>query len=132
MTSTLTAQVTHAIDADAVLTGLASLSDEAMNPVVITNKATWAQLKGIRATTGLRVDDVFEGLEVLFNKNVTEGLIIADLDSVIGNFPNGEDFEYHFDEITLMTDNKVRILGEVMFATKLVRKNGAVYVKASA
>ena len=130
MTSDLTAKVEHEIDADAVLAGIVALSAEAVNPVCIMSKTTYATLRSLRSQLGIRLDDVFEGLDVIFNNNVTEGVLVADLDSVEANFPNGENFEYHFDEITLMTENKVRILGEIMFAVKLIRMNGAAYVKA--
>lgn len=130
MNSALTAQVTHAIDGDAVLAGLTALSDEATNPVAIMSKSTYATLRSLRTTAGARLDDVFEGLEVIFNKNVTNGVIVADLDSIEANFPNGEDFEFEVDRVTLMTENKVRILGEIMYSAHLVRMHGASYVTA--
>lgn len=128
--SNLTAKVTHAIDGDAVLAGLTAMSDEVTAPVAIMSKATYATLRSLRTTAGARLDDVFEGLEVIFNANAGDGVLVLDLDSVEVNFPNGEDFEYNVDNITLMTENKVRILGEIMFSAHLVRMNGGAYVEA--
>lgn len=128
--STLSAKVTHALDADAVLAGLASLSDEAMNPVAIMSKATYATIKGQRTTTGARVEDAFEGLEVLFNNTVT-GVLVGDLDGVIANFPDGEDFKFIVDETTLATQDMVRVIGKILASVHLVRPNGFAVVTPS-
>ena len=127
--STLSAKVTHALDGDAVLSGLARLSDEATNPVVITSKETYASIKGIRTQSGNRIEDPFEGLEVLFN-NTVEGVLVGDLDGVIANFPDGEDFKFIFDDKSLATEDMVRIIGKVMCAVHLVRPNGFAVVTA--
>lgn len=128
-TSALSAKVTHAIDADAVLAGFTALSDQAQNPVVIMSKATYATLRGLRATTGQRLEDVFEGLEVLFN-NTVEGVLVGDLDGVIVNFPDGEDFKFIVDDRSLAESDLVKIVGKVMASAHLVRPNGFAVVKA--
>ena len=127
--STLSAKVTHALDGDAVLSGLAKLSDEATNPVVITSKETYASIKGIRTQSGNRIEDPFEGLEVLFN-NTVEGVLVGDLDGVIANFPDGEDFKFIVDDKTLATQDMVRIIGKILVAIHLVRPNGFAVVTA--
>lgn len=126
--STLSAKVTHALDGDAVLMGLAQLSDEATNNVVIMSKATYASIRSLRATTGQRLEDVFEGLEVLFNNTAT-GVLVGDLDGVVGNFPNGLDFEYIVDELSLAEHDLVKIVGKIMASIHLVRPNGFAVVK---
>lgn len=126
-TSTLSVKVTHDMDGDAVLSGLAVLSDEAQNPLVITSKATYAQIKGIRTTTGARIEDAFEGLEVLFNNRVN-GLLVGDLDGVIANFPDGEDFKYIVDEKSLAEEDMVKIVGKILASVHLVRPNGFAVV----
>lgn len=121
--STLTASATHAMNSGAVLAGLAVLSDEATNPVAIMSKATYATIKGERTTTGARVEDPFEGLEVLFNNTVT-GVLVGDLDGVIANFPEGEEFKFIVDEKSLAEKDMIKIVGKVMTAIHLVRPNG--------
>lgn len=125
--SALTAKVTHAIDGDAVLMGLASLSDEATNPIVIMSKATYAQIKSIRTTAGARIEDPFEGLEVLFNNTAT-GVYVGDLDGVVANFPEGEDFKFIVDDRSMAEHDMIKIVGKVMTAIHLVRPNGFAHV----
>lgn len=128
--STLTAKVTHAIDGDAVLAGLGALSDEATNPIVIMSKANYVAIKSLRTTAGYRLDDPFEGLEVLFNNTAT-GVLVGDLDGVIGNFPEGMEFKYIFDDKTYAEQDLVKIVAKVMCAIHLVRPNGFALVKAA-
>lgn len=129
-TSTLTANVTHAIDGDAVLMGLARLSDEATNPVVIMSKATYASIKSIRTTAGNRIEDPFEGLEVLFNNTAT-GVYVGDLDGVVANFPEGEDFKFIVDDRSMAEHDMIKIVGKIMAAIHLVRPNGFAHVKTA-
>lgn len=133
--SDLSAKVTHALDGDAVLAGLAQLSDEAVNPVVIMAKSTYARIKAIRTTAGARIEDPFEGLEVLFNNMLaqegeTEMILVGDLDGVVANFPDGEDFKYIVDETTMATQDMIRIIGKVMMSAHLVRPNGFAVITA--
>lgn len=128
--STLSAKVTHAIDGDAVLMGLAALSDEAQNPVVIMSKTTYAAIKSIRTTAGARLEDPFEGLEVLFN-NTVQGVLVGDLDGVVANFPEGEDFKYIIDEATYAEADLIKIVGKVLGDAHLVRPNGFAVVNAA-
>lgn len=131
--STLTAKVTHALDGDAVLAGLAKLSDEAVNPVVIMGKQTYANIKSIRTTAGSRIDEPFEGLEVLFNNMLDEDggtILVGDLDGVVANFPEGEEFRYIVDETTMATQDMIRIIGKVMMSAHLVRPNGFARITA--
>ena len=126
--STLTAKVTHALDGDAVLNGLGALSDEATNPVVIMSKATYVAIKSIRTTAGSRLEDPFEGLEVLFNNTAT-GVLVGDLDGVVANFPEGMDFKYIVDDRSLAEQDLIKIVGKILVAIHLVRPNGFALVK---
>lgn len=128
-TSDLSAKVTHAIDGDAVLYGFAALSDEASDPVAIMSKQTYAAIKSIRTTAGARIEDPFEGLEVLFNSTVN-GVLVGDLSGVIANFPEGEDFKYIVDEASLAEADFVKIVGRVLADVHLVRPNGFAVVTA--
>lgn len=127
--SELSAKVTHDLDGDATLAGLAALSDEAANPVAIMSKETYASIKGLRGTGGLRLDDVFEGLDVLFN-NTVEGILVGDLDGVVINFPEGMEFRYITDEKSLAEYDLIKIVGKIMCAMHLVRPNGFAVVTA--
>lgn len=130
-TSTLTANVTNALDSTAVMAGFARLSDEATNPVAIMSKARYAAILNERTTAGAKIDDPFNGMEVLFNNTLTNGILVVDLDGVIVNFPEGMDFKFIFDDKSLAEADLIKIVGKVMMAAHLVRPNGAAYVTAA-
>lgn len=130
-TSTLTAKVTNALDSTAVMAAFAQLSDEATNPVVIMSKARYAAIMNERTQVGTKVDDPFNGLEVLFNNTLTNGILVVDLDGVVANFPEGLDFKYIFDDKSLAEADLIKIVGKVMMDAHLVRPNGAAYVTAA-
>lgn len=127
--STLSAKVTNTIDNTAAMAGFAALSDEARNPVVIISKATYASIMNERATTGGKIEDPFNGMEVLFNRNVT-GMLVGDLDGVVANFPEGEDFQFIVDRTSLAEKDMVKIVGKILGDIHLVRPNGFAVVTA--
>lgn len=127
--STLSAKVKNDIDNTAVMAGFAQLSDEATNPVVIISKATYAAIMNERATTGAKIEDPFNGFEVLFNNTVT-GLLVGDLDGVVANFPEGEDFKFIVDDTSLAEQDLVKIVGKILADIHLVRPNGFAVVTA--
>lgn len=112
-----------------VAQALAQLSDEAANPVVMMNKATWGAFKAAQAANGYNYDP-FEGLPVVFDESITAfsaattGVtyaIVGDLGlGAQANFPNGDDIEIKFDDRTLMEKDLIRILGREYVATKVV------------
>lgn len=128
--SDLSAKVTNPIDNTAAMAGFAALSDEATNPVVIISKANYAAIMNARATTGAKIEDPFSGFEVLFNNTVT-GMLIGDLDGVVANFPDGEDFKFIVDENSLAEQDLVKIVGKVLCDIHLVRPNGFAVVTAA-
>lgn len=128
--STLSAKVTNPIDNTAAMAGFAALSDEAVNPVVIISKATYATIMNERATTGGKIEDPFNGMEVLFNRNVT-GMLVGDLDGVVANFPDGEDFKFIIDDKSLAEHDMVKIVGKILGDIHLVRPNGFAVVTAA-
>ena len=103
-----------------VAQAMALLSDEAANPVVMMNKATWGAYKAAQYANEFNVDP-FEGLPVVFNNTITAysaattGVtyaIVGDLGhGAMANFPNGEGIEFKFDDLTDMTKDLVRVLG---------------------
>lgn len=103
-----------------VAQALAQLSDEAANPVIIMNKATWGAFKAAQAEGNYGYDP-FEGLPVVFNDTIaafsaaTTGVtyaIVGDLGvGAQANFPNGQEIEIKFDDKTKMEYDLIRILG---------------------
>ena len=103
-----------------VAQAIAQLSDEAADPVVMMNKATWGAFKAAQAANGYNYDP-FEGLPVVFNDSIsafsaaTTGVtyaIVGDLGiGAQANFPNGQEIEIKFDDKTKMEYDLVRILG---------------------
>lgn len=103
-----------------VAQALGNLSDEATDPVVIMNKATWAEFKKAQYAASYPVDP-FEGLEVVFNNSLasftaaTTGvpwLVVGDLEKgALMNFPDGNDIEFRFDDLTKAAQDLVRVIG---------------------
>ena len=128
--SSLSAKVTNPLDNTAAMAGFAALSDEATDPVVIISKANYAAIMNERATTGSKIEGPFNGFEVLYNNTVT-GMLVGDLDGVIANFPEGEDFRFIVDEKSLAEQDLVKIVGKVLCSIHLVRPNGFAVVTAA-
>ena len=116
---------------------MANLSDEAANPVVMMNKATWGAFKAAQAANGYNYDP-FEGLPVLFNDSITAfsaattGVtyaIVGDLGlGAQANFPNGDEIEIKFDDKTLMEKDLIRILGREYVGLGIVAPNAFVKI----
>ena len=128
--SSLTAAVTNPIDNTAAMAGFAALSDEATNPVVILSKTNYAAIMNERTTAGAKIDDPFNGMEVLFNSTVT-GMLVGDLDGVVANFPEGEDFKFIIDDKSLAEKDMVKIVGKILADIHLVRPHGFAKVTAA-
>lgn len=112
-----------------VAEAVGNLSDEASNPIIMMNKATWAKFKAVKYANGFDADP-FEGLDVEYNSTIKSfdaastgdtWLIVGDLgEGAQANMPNGEDIEFKFDDKTLMTSDMVRILGRTYVAAKVI------------
>lgn len=121
-----------------VAAAMAALSDDAANPTIIMNKATWGTFKALQAAGNYGYDP-FEGLDVVFNNTVkaysaaSTGdtyVIVGDLDQgALANFPNGEVIEFKFDDKTLMAQDLVRILGREYVALGIVAPGAFVKVQ---
>lgn len=121
-----------------VAKALANISDEAANPVVIMNKATWGEFKAAQAANGYGYDP-FEGLPVVFNNSLsafsaaTTGVcyaIVGDLGAgAQANFPNGDEIEIKIDEISKMEYDLVRILGREFVGLGVVAPNAFCLIK---
>ena len=116
---------------------ISKLSDAAARPIIMMNKATWARFKAVEYAGNYGADP-FEGLEIEFNNTIksfdaaTTGetyMIVGDLDEgALLNLPNGEDIAIKFDDVTLMTNDMIRVLGRIPAAVKVVSQNAFVKV----
>lgn len=126
------------VTVDLVAQALAQISDEAQNPVVIMNKATWGSFKAAQAANGYNYDP-FEGLPVVFNNHLasfdvaTTGVcyaIVGDLGiGVQANFPAGEEIDIKVDELSKMEYDLVRILGREYVGIGVVGPNAFCRIK---
>lgn len=114
---------------------MSALSDEAANPVIMMNKATWGAFKAAQAANGFNYDP-FEGLPVVFNNTIpafsaaTTGVtyaIVGDLGhGAIANFPNGEDIQFKFDENSRKKEDLIEVLGRMYVALGVVAPDAFV------
>ena len=118
-----------------VAQAMGELSDEAANPVVMMNKATWSAFKAAQYAGQFDVDP-FEGLPVVFNNKITAfsaattGVtyaIVGDLEQgALMNFPNGEGIDFKFDDMTLANYDLVRVIGRELVGIDVVAPNAFV------
>lgn len=106
---------------DTVATALGQLTDAAVNPVVILNRATWSAFKAAQYAGSFNVDP-FEGLTVLFTSalkahsaaSANEAyMIVGDLAGVTGNFPNGFTPSLIVDRLSLAEADLVKVVGKL-------------------
>ena len=103
-----------------VAAAMSLLSDEAANPVVIMNKATWGAFKAVEYAGSFPADP-FEGLPVIFNNTIKSSAvattgetyaIVGDLGhGALANFPNGEGIDFKFDEMSQKKADLIEVLG---------------------
>lgn len=128
----------NTISVGTIAAALGKLSDEAANPVVIMNKATWSAFKAVQYANNYAVDP-FEGIPVIFNNSLDAFsaasvgdtyVIVGDLGhGAIANLPNGEGIEFKFDDKTSMTSDLVRVLGRQYIGIGIVAPNAFVKIK---
>lgn len=120
---------------------LGQLSDEATNPVVVMNPATWAAFKAAGYAASF-AQDVFEGLPVIKTTALpaitgaaenTVYAIVGDFGmGALANFPNGEGVQIKFDETTEMDSDMIRILGREYVAVEPIACGAFVNITAPA
>lgn len=108
---------------------LGNLSDEAINPVIVMSKGTWAQFKAAQYAAGYAVDP-FEGLPVYFDSSIptysstaTTGawLIVGDFGvGAQANFPAGDEITLKFDDLSLAEKDLNKIVGRQYVGIGLV------------
>ena len=120
-----------------VAAAMALLSDEAANPVIIMNKATWGTFKAVEYAGSFPVDP-FEGLPVVFNNTVTAAsaattgvtyAIVGDLGhGALANFPNGDGIDFKFDELSKKKEDLIEVLGREYVALGVVAPDAFVKI----
>ena len=120
-----------------VAQAMALLSDEAANPVVMMNKATWGAFKAAEYAGSYPIDP-FEGLPVIFNNTIKSSAaastgetyaIVGDLGhGALANFPNGEGIDFKFDELSKKKEDLIEVLGREYVALGVVAPNAFVKI----
>lgn len=118
-TAPAAAKVTLAPALATIPTAYAGLSDEATNPVVIMNRATYAKFVKAQADANYAFDP-FMGLPVLFSSALdsydsasTNAVyaIVGDLNGAQVNYPEGDDVVIKWDDLTLSERDLVKVVG---------------------
>ena len=112
-----------------IANAIAQLSDQAANPVIVMNKATFASFKAVQAA-GSYAYDPFEGLPVVFNSTVKAYSVASTGDTyaivgdfgegAIANFPNGEDITIKYDDLSLAEADLVKLVGREYVALGVI------------
>ena len=121
LTQSFTMAGADATTAD-IIGASALLSGEASDPVIITTRATGAQIQVGALSAGFAYDP-FNGMPVLYTDEANLGgakFIIADLSGVHGNFPEGYEVRFKFDELSKADEDIVRIIGRLYTAIDVV------------
>lgn len=116
---------------------LSQLSDQATDPIIVMNRATWGAFKEAQAANKFNYDP-FEGLEVAFNNSLpsfaaaTTGetyMIVGDFaEGALFNFPNGEDINIVLDKLTLKKKDLVEVFGRQFVGIGVIGPNAFVKV----
>ena len=130
-----------AITLDTIAQAIAQLSDQAANPVIVMNKATFAAFKAVQAA-GSYGYDPFEGLPVVFNNTITAfsaattGVtfaIVGDFaEGAIANFPNGEEITIKYDDLSLAEKDLVKLVGRQYVGLDVIGPKSFVKISKAA
>lgn len=105
-----------------IIGAAALLSGEASDPVIITTRANAAAIQTAALSASFAFDP-FDGMRVLYTDAANLGgaaFVIADLSGVQGNFPEGYEVRFKFDELTKADEDIVRIVGRLYSAIDVV------------
>ena len=124
------ASVAAITEAPAITTfakGYSKLSDEAVNPVIIMNRATYANFIAAQAAGNFAFDP-FRGFPVAFSSELPAYdsasanavyAIIGDLNGVQVNYPEGDGIVIKYDDVTEAEKDLVKIVGRQYVAHAL-------------
>ena len=121
-----------------VANAVAQLSDEASNPVIVMNKATWSAFKAVQYAGNYAVDP-FEGMQVLFNNTIKSYAAASSGETyaIVGdfgygaqaNFPNGAEIKFTLDDKSLAEKDLIKIVGREYVGHGVVAPNAFVKIK---
>lgn len=121
-----------------IASAMALLSDEAANPVVMMNKATWGAFKAAQYDGNFNAD-IFENLPVVFNNTIkafsaaSTGdtyAIVGDLGhGALANYPNGQNIDFKFDDLSLKKQDLIEVMGREYVGLGIVAPNAFVKVQ---
>ena len=113
-----------------VAEAIGALSDDASNPVIVMNKATWSQFKKAQYAAQFSVDP-FEGLPIHFSNDLpvystagTAGdtwMIVGDFSGAEANFPNGDEIKVKYDDLSLAESDLVKFVGREYVALGITK-----------
>lgn len=119
----------NVIALNTIANALSQLSDQAVNPVIVMNKLTFASFKAVQAAGNYGYDP-FEGLSVKYNDSIkafsaaTSGdtyAIVGDFgEGALANFPNGEDIKIKVDDLSLAEKDLVKFVGRQFVGIEVV------------
>lgn len=126
------------IGLDTIAKALAALSDQASNPVIVMNRATFASFKAVQAAASYGYDP-FEGLEVRFNNSIKAYSVASSGDTyaivgdfgegALANFPNGEEITIKVDELSLSEKDLVKYVGREFVALGVIGPDSFVKIQ---
>lgn len=116
-----------------VLLAISKLSDEAVNPVVIINKASYGAIRAT-ALQSQYAYDPFDGLPVIFNDTLSvlgpsgpasgAFMIVGDLENGYrANFPAGFEPTFKYDDLSLAEADLVKVVGRLPMGHAVVAPN---------
>lgn len=130
--------LTQALGVGTVAQALGLLSDRASEPVIICNKATWAELRAQALGASYGVDP-FEGLPVCFCNalpaygTASSGavyMIVGDLRyGTLATLPNGEEVRVKVDDLSLADKDLVKVIGRMYVGLGIVAPYAFTLVK---
>ena len=109
-----------------IAAAIGELSDEAQNNAIVMNKGTWAKFKAAQYAGNFNTDP-FEGCRVFFDNTLpvytTTGTanstwaIVGDFGvGAQANFPNGDEINIKYDNLTLAERDLVKLVGREYIA----------------
>ena len=119
-----------------VAEAIGALSDEATNPIIVMNKATWADFKAVQYSANFPMD-VFEGRTVVFNNSLPafSAASSASAYMIVGDFMEGylvnevtRDIEFKYDDLTRKGEDMIEILGRKYVGYAPIAMNAFVNV----
>lgn len=119
-----------------VAEAIGNLSDEAVNPIIVMNKGTWADFKALQYAGSYPIDP-FEGRTVVFNNSLPtfSAASSASAYMIVGDFNEGylvneitADVEFKFDDLTRKAEDMIEILGRKYVGYAPVAMNAFVNI----